>query len=198
MRRDALTQLLCSRYRVLFAEYRLDATRSGMAWGFQHDDGWFTIVDALASVLTAHAPEATAAYVKQKMGAMGFSLHEGDAFTYGACAAAKRFSMTISEVSGRRGVLMVGRQGRWLKTLAPGELAGFVPVSRDAFQADGAGHCSLEVVDFHAGPRSSTSGPQACGAQGFHQAIMKRLHPVTGACGPVNDQGIMASGTEDE
>ena len=43
--REALTRLLYSRYPVLFAEHRLDAAESGMAWGFQHGDGWFAIVD---------------------------------------------------------------------------------------------------------------------------------------------------------
>ena len=193
MMRDALTQLLYSRYPVLFAEHGLDVTKSGMAWGFQHDDGWFAIVDALASVLIAHAPGATAADVKHKMGALRFSLHEGDAFTSGACAAAERFSMTVSEMSGRHGILMVGRQGRWLKTLALGELAGFVPVRS---QAPGACCCSLEDDTVHAGLDSNPSGPQADGAHAFHQAMLKRLHPMTGASGPVNDQGLMANDTE--
>lgn len=191
--RDALTQLLYNRYPILFAEHRLDASESGMAWGFQHDDGWFAIVEALASVVTAHAPGATAAHVKQKMGGLRFSLNEGDAFTRGACAAAERFSLTISEVSGRRGVLMVRRKGFWLRTLAPGELAGFVPVPREAPDAC-EGSLADDVLD--AAPKPSTPQPHAEGAQAFHQAMASRLHPITGECGPVDDRGIIANGTE--
>ena len=191
--RDALTQLLYNRYPVLFAEHRLDATESGMAWGFQHDDGWFAIVDALADVVTAHAPLATAAQAKEKFGALRVYLNKGDAYTRGACDAAERFSRNISEVSGRRGVLMAGRQGRWLKTLAPGELADFVPVDHEPTGACGASPADDELC---APPRQKITAPQAAAAQAFHQAMTKRLHPITGDCGPVNDQGNMADGPE--
>lgn len=191
--RDALTQLLYNRYPVLFAEHRLDASESGMAWGFQHGDGWFAIVEALASVVTAQAPLATAAQVKQKFGALRVYLNKGDAYTRGACNAAERFSLTISEVSGRRGVLMVRRKGFWLRTLAPGELAGFVPVPREA-----PGACEGSPADdvLDAAPQPSTSQLHAEGAEAFHQAMASRLHPITGACGPVEDRGIIANGTE--
>jgi hypothetical protein len=188
--RDALTELLYRRYPTLFAEHRLDVAESGMAWGFQHDDGWFAIVDALASVVTKHLPGAAAAQVKQKMGALRFYLHGGDAFTHGACAAAELFSRTISEVSGRCGVLMVGRQGRWLKTLAPGELGGYVPVPS---KPPGTGAARLADSKICAAPQSDTPQPQTVGAQAFHQAIAPRLHPITGDCGPVDDQGFMAT-----
>jgi hypothetical protein len=190
--RDALTQLLYHRYPVLFAEHRLDATQSGMAWGFQHDDGWFAIVDGLACVVATHAPMAAAVQVKQKMGALRFSLRKDDAFARGACAAAERFSQTISEVSGRRGVLMVGRQGRWLKTLAPGELAGFVPVTPPV-AVPGASASADDELQAASGHGALNDG--AKGAEAFRQAMAHRLHPVTGACGPVDDQAEM---TRDE
>jgi len=191
--REALTQLLYSRYPVLFGEHRLDQAATSMVWGFQHDDGWFAIVDVLAGIIAAHAPEATAVEVKQKMGALRFSLREDDTFTREACAAAGQFSRTISEVSGRRGMLMVGRQGRWLKTLAPGELDGFVPAAPPV-AASGASACADD--DLKAAPSRGAPKDEAGGADAFRQAMAHRLHPVTGACRPVDDQGEMTPGGE--
>ncbi len=187
--RKGLTLLLYSRYPVLFAEHRFSPAETGMAWGFQHDDGWFGVVDALAAVITAHAPAASAVQVKQDMGALRFTLREGDAFTHGACAAAERFSKGVSEVSGRRGVLMVGRQGRWLKTLAPGEMAGFVPVQPLA-EASGEDNSADDE------PGAFEESAALAGAAAFQQAMAHRLHPVTGACGPVDDRGELANGAE--
>lgn len=191
--REALTLLLCSRYPVLFAEYRLDAAEAGMAWGFQHDDGWFALVDALAAVVTAYAPMAVAQQVKQKMGVLRVSLREGDAFTRGACAAAERFSQTISEVSGRRGMLMVRRLGRWLKTRAPGEIADFVPI-RPRTAGSAEENLADEEIDDICEPYAATF--YAAGEAAFHDAMARRLHPITGDCGPVNDQGEMTDGGE--
>ena len=193
--REALTRLLYSRYPVLFAEHRLDAAETGMAWGFQHDDGWFALVDALAAVITSYAPMAVAQQVKQKTGALRITLREGDAFVRGACAAAERFSRTISEVSGRRGILMVGRQGRWLKTLAPGEIADFVPV-RPRTADPAAESLSDEEIDDGREPYAETL--YAAGEAAFHEAMARRRHPVTGDCGPVNDRGEMVAGGEDQ
>lgn len=191
--REALTRLLYSRYPVLFAEHRLDAAESGMAWGFQHDDGWFAIVDALAAVITAYAPMAVAYQVKQKMGALRVTLHEGDAFTRAACTAAERFSQTISEVSGRRGMLMVRRQGRWLKILAPGEIADFVPVGPRTADSAEESLTDEEIDDTH---EAYAATFYAAGEAAFRDAMARRLHPITGDCGPVNDQGEMADSGE--
>ncbi len=191
--REALTQLLYTRYPVLFAEHRLDATESGMAWGFQHDDGWFAIVDALAAVISAHAQSAVASSVKQKLGGLRFSLHTDDDFTKGACGAAAGFAATMSEVSGRRGVLMVGRRGRWLQTLAPGEFDGFSPVEPETPEA---GISNVVDIECTAAPKPEKEQTQAAGAEAFHQAMAKRLHLITGDCGPVDDQGLLANGAE--
>lgn len=185
--REALTELLYARYPVLFAEHSLDAATSSMVWGFQHDDGWFAIIDALSSVLADHMPAATAVEVKQKMGALRFSLREGDAFTEGACAAAKQFSLTISEVSGRRGSLMA-RQRRWLKTLAPGELKDFVPLPA---AAEPLNEHEVQGTTLSADPHGAIRVAAAVGADAFHHAMALRLDPETGACGPVDDQGLM-------
>ena len=191
--REALTQLLYTRYPVLFAEHRLDATESGMAWGFQHDDGWFAIVDVLAAVISAHAPSAVASSVKQKFGGLRFSLNKDDDLTKGACGAAAGFAATISEVSGRRGVLMVGRRGRCLQTLALGELDGFVPVEPET---PAAGFSNLGDIECTAAPKPNTALTEAAGAEAFHQAMAKRLHLITGDCGPVDDQGLLANCAE--
>lgn len=191
--REALTRLLYSRYPMLFAEHHLDAAETGMARGFEHDDGWFAVVDALTAVIAANAPMAVAQQVKQRMGALRVTLHQGDAFMRGACAAAERFSQTISEVSGRRGILMVRKQGRWLKTLALGDFADFVPVGRQTTDSAAEGHSDEEIDD---GGEPYAATLYAAGEAAFHDAMARRLHPITGDGGPVNDHGEMTDGGE--
>ena len=184
--REALTKLLYDRYSILFAEHRLDASESGMAWGFQHDDGWFAIVDALAAVLTAHRPDAVAVSVKQKMGRFVLYLKERDTFSDGACFAAGSFSRAISELSGRPGVLM-SRRGGGLRTLAAGELPDYAPVPPLVWDRYGDGPID-RIADAGLTP-SAMAGERA-----FHDVMALRVDPVTGACGPVDDCGRLIEG----
>lgn len=53
--RQALDDLLCRRYPVLYAGRRGDVQSTAMGRGFEIGDGWFGIVDALSEVLSIRA-----------------------------------------------------------------------------------------------------------------------------------------------
>jgi hypothetical protein len=126
--REPLTELLYGRYPHLYRERLIPAARSSMAWGFQHGDGWFAVVDALSNVISEQDPLARMTQVKQDGGAMRTIVDGGTEFSSGAIAVAARFSQTSCERSGRRGMLMV-RNRRSLQTLAPDEDREFSPVA---------------------------------------------------------------------
>lgn len=131
---EALTRLLYDHHANLF-ELRHHRLRSALAErDFEHADGWFAIVAALAEVIEARAPGGRLTQCKEKFAALRVSLTGGDAYCEGAIEAAGAMTERVSELSGRPGRPMVRRRpGRDRSvfdnvcTLAPVEATGREP-----------------------------------------------------------------------
>lgn len=72
-----LDEALCARYPLIFAERYGDPAATAMCWGFEVDDGWFTLIDVLCRELQREtdergAPQVVATQVKQKAGTLRF------------------------------------------------------------------------------------------------------------------------------
>jgi hypothetical protein len=93
------------------------------AFGCEHRDGWFTLVDVLCEVLTKRAeslgrnpPEAV--QIKEKFGGLRFYVRgTGEPYSDGAIQCAGRLSFRICEISGGPGRLC--RKGGRVATLSP-------------------------------------------------------------------------------
>ncbi len=46
-----LDKQLCERYPLIFKDRRASMRRTAMCWGFEHGDGWFTLLNTLCSLL---------------------------------------------------------------------------------------------------------------------------------------------------
>jgi hypothetical protein len=147
--RQALDDLLCSRYPDLYADRHLDASRSAMAWGFP-GDGWFAIIDTLSAELTRAAEvdgSATepAKQVKEKFGTLRFYVSTSQRGS-GAIDMAEEMSSRLCENTGHPGRL--GHRGGLLLTRAPGVVEGSVSV--DVGEKDKAGRMTVPPLGFSA------------------------------------------------
>ncbi|MBU8546091.1 MULTISPECIES: hypothetical protein [Roseomonadaceae] len=150
--REALEQLLFQRYPALYVGRHLPLTESSMARGFTHGDGWFAIVDVL-SKLSRQDVQRTGRYhiatqVKQKFAALRFHMKDLDDYIHSARVMGERYSLCVSELSGRPGALHVC-DGHYY-TLALGERSEYdlaegteTPLPR-AGQPDALDHLSAE------------------------------------------------------
>lgn len=104
--RKELDDLLCKRYPAIFAERNLPMQQTCMCWGFDHDDGWFALIDCLCHTIQNHlaqnlnVPQVVAEQVKEKFGGLRFYFKGGDAFTEGAVCLAEALSYRTCEVCG--------------------------------------------------------------------------------------------------
>jgi hypothetical protein len=139
--RQELDQLLCERYPKIFANRHADMKTTAMCWGFEHDDGWFNIIDRLCSNIQHHVdwshkdhawdikwnqehPEeprpvrgiisqVVADQVKEKFGALRFYYHGGDDIVDGMARMAESMSAVTCEQCGAPG----RQRGRgWIMT----------------------------------------------------------------------------------
>jgi hypothetical protein len=114
---------LASRWPEIFRGRGRPISESLMAFGCDHGDGWFALLDALCETLTNHArargrlpPEAI--QIKEKYATLRFYIGAGgDDFDDGAISMAEDLSGRICEVSGLPGRECV-RRG-WYATRAP-------------------------------------------------------------------------------
>lgn len=117
-----LDRALVEKYPDLFAEYGAPSSISGMEFGFECDDGWFDLVDALCAQLVALNPvqidgeiqPLRAKQVKQKFGSLRFYHEPSTPETRALTALAEAVSRTTCEVCGNKGRL---RGARWVRTL---------------------------------------------------------------------------------
>ncbi len=106
--------LLCQRYPKIFADRHADLRVSPMGFGLAVRDGWFDLIDRLCAQLQSisdqpGAPQAVATQVKEKFGALRFSVRVESSTSEhrAAIAAAERASETICEECGAAGRLVV-------------------------------------------------------------------------------------------
>lgn len=119
---DEYEDALVRRWPEIFRGRHRPLTSSLMGFGIEHGDGWYGLLDALCSVLTAHAggldrQPVEAVQIKEKFGELRFYIHSGDDYEYGAIALAEDLSAKICEHTGAPGGLCV--QGGWYATLSP-------------------------------------------------------------------------------
>lgn len=114
--RSTLTELLYRRYPRLYAERHLSTRQSVMPFGFEHDDGWFAIVDVLSGLLEPRG--VVARQVKEKLGGLRYYYRGGDEeWCRGAAQVAIALSLKVCQFSGRHGRLMA--LGSLLMTIDP-------------------------------------------------------------------------------
>jgi hypothetical protein len=106
-----------------FRQKNLGPADTSMCWGFQCDDGWAGLVDALCEVTTAHArtgahPVLAAITVKQKFASLRVYFDQRCEFCDGARRLVEALSTRVCEVSGRPGGRCTARGGG-VKTLGP-------------------------------------------------------------------------------
>lgn len=52
--KDELDKLLCKKYPKIFKDRYADMKTTAMCWGFEHDSGWFNIIDLLCGQIQSH------------------------------------------------------------------------------------------------------------------------------------------------
>lgn len=72
-----LDDALCAKYPTIFSERHGSPQDTSMCWGFECDDGWYTLIDTLCAELQAEterngAPQVIARQVKEKFGSLRF------------------------------------------------------------------------------------------------------------------------------
>src|SRR5450631_2875045 len=106
--REALSCRLRSRYPSLYTRRADMKSWSFHQWGgFDHDDGWFGLIDALSAVLTSRAAsqglDIAIRQVKEKLGTLRYYTEGMDEFCLGAKSFIVAMSGRVSECSGRPG-----------------------------------------------------------------------------------------------
>lgn len=113
-----LDKALCEKYPKLFAQRHKSELETAMCWGFECGDGWYTLIDALCSLLQwdidyNHQPQLEVEQVKEKYGGLRFYVNQSTDRQEGAIALAESLSYRICEVCGAPG--KPNKEG-WIKT----------------------------------------------------------------------------------
>jgi hypothetical protein len=127
-----LEQKLVEKYPKILRNYRGDMTQTCMAWGMEHDDGWYNLLDECMAKLQYccdlfssagddREVQVVADQIKEKYGTLSFytSVYgankiENDIFD-DIISEAERKSARICEVTGEYGEAC--RRGGWFRTL---------------------------------------------------------------------------------
>lgn len=108
---------LVEKYPKLFKDYGGDMKVTCMAWGCEHDDGWYNILEDLCEKLS-HYQDITFAQIKEKFGVLTVYLNSIRDEDYdevmGLLIRAEEKSSETCEICGAPGEL---RGGGWLRTL---------------------------------------------------------------------------------
>lgn len=130
---------LCAKYPKIFRNRRGDPRQTLMCFGFEHDDGWFDIIDTLCHTIQHHLDwkrgldefkslseeewdechQTVAVQVKEKWGGLRFYVSNCDGYIDGAIALAESLSLRTCEQCGAPGR---PRGGGWVRTLCDGHV----------------------------------------------------------------------------
>lgn len=124
-----LDEYLVKKYPKIFENRNASIKKSSMAFGFDHSDGWFWILDQLCDSIQRYIdnnnqyrkPEdqisqVVADQVKEKFGYLNFYCHGGDRYTDGMIALAEFMSRNVCERCGT--TENVGHtRGPWIFTI---------------------------------------------------------------------------------
>ena len=104
-----LDKELCKKYPKIFAQRNMPMNQTAMCWGFQHGDGWYTLVDSLCFLIQAHidhindpkkCSQVVASTVKEKFGGLRFYTSGGDKVTESYIRFASFLSNSTCEMCG--------------------------------------------------------------------------------------------------
>jgi len=130
---------LCAKYPKIFRNRRGDPRQTLMCFGFEHDDGWYDIIDTLCNTIQHHLDwkrgsdrfkgmpdeewdeghQTVAVQVKEKWGGLRFYVNSSDDYIDGAIALAESLSLRTCEQCGAPGK---PRGGGWVRTLCDGHV----------------------------------------------------------------------------
>lgn len=129
---------LFEKYPKIFKDLYGDMRSSAMYWGFDHNDGWFNIIDQLCNNIQNYIdennqrrdrllennpfdleipkemPQVIATQVKEKYGILHFYYINGDDYIDGMVSMAESISSIICEECGLPGTI---RYDGWVRTL---------------------------------------------------------------------------------
>jgi hypothetical protein len=122
--RDELDRQLCEKYPLIFADRNKSMMKTCMCWGFEHGDGWYSIIDSLCGNIQNHidwqtkqgktVPQVVATQVKEKFGTLRFYYNGGDDIIDGMVRMAESWSAVACEECGAPGTQ---NSRGWIKTL---------------------------------------------------------------------------------
>jgi hypothetical protein len=144
--RDELESLLYTRYAELYGRHGNSGAKKAMYFGFEHNDGWFSILDALSTTLVQIDPQARVKQVKEKFATLRFYASLDVKAAQGAIDAACQFSARVCEVTGRPGELYV--EDWWYYTLSPegwAQEAEFLTSPRRSVPVDKSGRLAAKL-----------------------------------------------------
>ena len=125
---------LCQKYPQIFRDRQSDPQQTRMCFGFEHDDGWYDIIDTLCSTIQHHldwkrkksefkdltdaewdeSHQVVAVQVKEKFSTLRFYADNADDYCRGAIDMAEMLSGRVCERCGSPGMR---RPSGWIRTL---------------------------------------------------------------------------------
>lgn len=104
--KDELDKKLVKKYPKIFADRYKSMQETCMCWGFEHNDGWYNLINNLCEMIQHHLDhnckdseihQVVADQVKEKYGTLCFYYHGGDEYISGLVAMASHLSGSICE-----------------------------------------------------------------------------------------------------
>ena len=123
---EKLDNYLVEKYPKIFINRYADMKSTAMIWGFDHNDGWFWILDQLCDSIqsyidmnnkwnTIKIPQVVADQVKEKFGTLNFYYQGGNDQIDGMVSLAEIMSANTCEFCGS--TENVGRTNGWIYTI---------------------------------------------------------------------------------
>ena len=122
--RPELDKELCDRFPEIMAERNMSVMNSCMSWGFEHDDGWYHLLNSAMRLVQSHidiskrrgveVPQVVFEQVKEKFGMLTIYHHGGDEYTNGVLRMAEEMSRHTCEECGDVGY---ANDKGWIRTL---------------------------------------------------------------------------------
>ena len=125
---EKLDNYLVEKYPKIFVNRYEDKMKTLMCWGFEHNDGWFWLIDQLCESIQNHIDsnnkyssedkqisQVVADQVKEKFGGLRFYHSGGDRHIEGMVSMAENMSYSICEFCGS--TENVGSTSGWIYTI---------------------------------------------------------------------------------
>lgn len=119
-----LEKKLIEKYPKLYQGTKLNPQESCMAFGFEHDSGWYGLIDKLSEDLTKIDPGAIASQVKEKFGTLRFYCSVYNDASMELIDQAEKESGYICEVCGQAGLTRWDLG--WVRTLCDKHLKEYL------------------------------------------------------------------------